>query len=57
MAKCQTCGGKGSVKCPKCKGAGRHGDGGFIPGGTKQCDNCHGSGVVKCGVCHVKGYV
>lgn len=55
MAKCQTCGGKGSVKCPKCKGAGRHGDGGFIPGGTKQCDNCHGSGVVKCGVCHGKG--
>jgi len=55
MATCKTCSGKGSVKCPKCKGSGRW-EAGFLAFST-QCNNCDGSGVTKCGVCHGKGYV
>jgi DnaJ-class molecular chaperone len=55
MPSCKTCSGKGSVKCPKCKGSGRT-EGGLLSS-PRRCDNCHGSGVVKCGVCHGKGYV
>lgn len=54
MATCKTCNGKGSVKCPKCKGRGRIQD---LLGGSHQCNNCNGSGVVKCGVCNGKGHV
>lgn len=52
MSQCNTCHGKGSLKCPKCKGTGRirH----LLDGGA-QCNNCSGSGVVKCGVCAGKG--
>jgi len=55
MATCKTCNGKGSVKCPKCKGTGRVGGG--ILSSSSQCNNCDGSGIVKCGVCHGKGSV
>ena len=55
MAACKSCGTKGSVKCPKCKGAGRVG--GSLLGSSSQCNNCNGSGIVKCGVCNGKGYV
>jgi len=54
MAVCKTCGGKGSIKCPVCKGAGR-----IVPllGSPYTCKNCEGSGVVKCGVCKGTGKV
>lgn len=55
MATCKTCHGKGSVKCPKCKGTGRIVGGPFTS--SRKCDNCNGSGVVKCGACNGKGYV
>lgn len=54
MATCKTCDGKGSTKCPKCKGSGRVGGG--ILTSSSQCSNCHGSGVTKCGACHGKGH-
>jgi hypothetical protein len=56
LATCRTCNGKGSVKCPKCKGSGRVSSGGILPGGSVQCDNCHGSGVARCGGCAGKGH-
>jgi hypothetical protein len=55
MANCKTCGGKGAVKCPVCKGTGRVG--GDISTNPRQCDNCKGSGVVKCKACNGKGYI
>lgn len=54
MPTCKTCNGKGSVKCPKCKGTGRISE---LLGGSHQCNNCSGSGVVKCGACNGKGHV
>ena len=55
MATCKECNGKGSSKCPKCKGTGRVGGG--IISSLHQCNNCNGSGKVKCGVCQGKGHI
>lgn len=55
MATCKTCGGRGSVRCPRCDGKGQR-SGGPLSGPTK-CSNCGGAGVVKCGVCKGKGQV
>ena len=54
MATFKTCNGKGSVKCPTCKGQGR-----IVPifGSAYTCKYCESSGVVKCGVCKGKGSV
>ena len=46
---CKECGGRGSVKCPQCRGTGRS-------SGT-ECKLCAGSGVKKCGVCMGKGTI
>jgi DnaJ-class molecular chaperone len=54
MANCNTCNGKGSVKCPKCKGTGEMTTGMF-GNYQEKCNNCHGSGVAKCGVCNGSG--
>lgn len=55
MATCKTCNGKGSVKCPRCKGTGRVGGGVFTS--STECSHCSGSGVKKCGACNGKGYI
>jgi hypothetical protein len=54
--KCRTCGGKGKVRCPKCKGTGkigRNGDVcdvcagffGLVGSGQVDCQSCRGSGI------------
>lgn len=59
MATCKACSGKGSLRCPKCKGKGTYYDSGdLLSGGkTKRCENCYGSGVVRCGACGGRGQV
>jgi DnaJ-class molecular chaperone len=55
MATCKTCSGKGSIKCPRCKGSGRV-DKGMLLASYHECSHCSGSGVKKCGACNGKGH-
>ena len=54
MATCKRCNGKGTIKCPICKGQGR-----IIPifGSSYPCKHCGGSGEVTCPECQGKGTV
>jgi DnaJ-class molecular chaperone len=52
MAKCNRCGGKGTIPCPQCKGTGRKSD----MFSNWECGHCQGTGEVICPVCNGKGY-
>lgn len=54
MATCKECGGRGTVKCPKCNDLGEVGN---VISGYRKCDHCGGSSRLPCPVCHGKGEV
>ena len=52
MATCKECRGKGSLRCPHCKGTGKKYAG---PARYDECKLCSGSGKRKCDVCNGRG--